>query len=342
MSEHRVARRVPSLPRSRGPLSAAITDYLAGAPRVEDAPVPAGVDALVDDDLHLALWVCYELHHHGFVGVDDAFEWDLRVLRFRRRLEEAFEAALRDDHETGLLPSDPVAALQAIAARPAPPLARTIEDDPTRDRISEFMIHRSAYQLKEADAHTFAIPRLAGRGRSALIEIQMDEYGGGVPGAAHAELFAAAMRELGLEDRLGGYIDMLPGTTLATDNLVEMFALQRRLRGALVGHLALFEITSVTPMTRYLDAARRLAISASLEHFYAVHVEADVHHGRLAITGMVAGFIRDEPGLAADVVFGAAALSQVESRFAAAVLERWEAGSSSLLQPWRPGLDSFL
>jgi hypothetical protein len=325
------AREVPVLPGARGPLSASIVNHLAGAPLVEVDDVPVGPEALVDDDLHLALWVCNELHHHGFVGVDDEAEWDPRVLAFRRRLEASFEAALRDEHDPRSLPSDPIEALHAIADRPGPPLSRTIQDDPTLDRISEFMIHRSAYQLKEADAHTFGIPRLTGRGRSALIEIQMDEYGGGEPGAAHAELFAAAMRELGLDDRLGGYVDVLPGTTLATDNLVELFALHRRLRGALVGHLALFEITSVTPMTRYLAAARSLAVSASLEDFYGVHVEADVHHGRLAISGMVAGLIESEPGLADEVIFGAAALSRVEARFAGAVLERWQSGTTSLI-----------
>lgn len=340
LSTSAMVGRAPALPRPRGPLSAAIIGFLAGAAPTGSFDVPFSCDALVDDDLHLALWVCNELHHHGFVGVDDDFEWDTRVLNFRRRLETSFEAALRAEHDPRSLPADPMEALKLIAAWPGPPLARTIEDEPTLERITEFMIHRSAYQLKEADAHTFAIPRLAGRGRSALIEIQMDEYGGGVPGAAHAELFAAAMRELELDDRLGGYIDMLPGTTLATDNLVELFALHRRLRGALVGHLALFEITSVVPMTRYLGAARQLAVSPSLENFYAVHVEADVHHGRLAISDMVAGFISEEPDLAAEMVFGAAALSHVEGRFAGAVLERWHSGTTSLLEPAQSGCGS--
>ena len=129
----------------------------------------------------------------------------------------------------------------------------------------EFAIHRSAYQLKEADPHTFAIPRLGGPGRSAMIEIQADEYGGGRPGEAHAELFAAAMTDLGLDATFGHYVDRLPGSTLATDNLVSLFALQRRLRGALIGHLALFEMCSVTPMSRYLAAARRIGEAPNLE-----------------------------------------------------------------------------
>lgn len=48
-------------------------------------------------------------------------------------------------------------------------------------------MHRSAYQLKKADHHTFAIPKVA------MVKIQYDEYGSGQAGTMHAELFAAAM-----------------------------------------------------------------------------------------------------------------------------------------------------
>jgi hypothetical protein len=162
-----------------------------------------------------------------------------------------------------------------------------------------------------------------------MIEIQADEYGGGVPGQAHAELFASAMRQLGLVADFGYYVGQLPGTTLATDNLVELFGLHRRLRGALVGHLALFETTSVEPMSRYRQAARRLGDVPALERFYEVHVEADVHHAELALEQMVAATVHAEPHLAADVIFGAAALSRVEARFAQALLAAWDADSSA-------------
>ena len=37
-------------------------------------------------------------------------------------------------------------------------------------------MHRSAYQLKEADPHTWAIPRLSGSVKAALVEV---EWGAG-------------------------------------------------------------------------------------------------------------------------------------------------------------------
>ena len=285
---------------------------------------------LVDDDFHLALWCCYELHYQGFAGIDDAAEWDLQVLAFRFDLEERFERALRDEHATTLLPDEPRLALRVISNWSGPPLARTIEATGTIDDLREFAIHRSSYQLKEADPHTWAIPRLSGPGRSAMIEIQADEYGQGRPGEAHAEIFAAAMRELELNDTFGHYIDWLPGTTLATDNLVSMFGLNRRLRGALIGHLALFEMCSVVPMGRYLSAARRIGGLPALERFYEVHVEADVHHARLALEDMVVKFVEGEPELGADIIFGAATLSRVEARMARSILRSWDAGESSL------------
>ena len=106
----------------------------------------------------------------------------------------------------------------------------------TRLHAEELAIHRSGYQLKEADPHTWAIPRLTGRAKAAMVKIQADEYGGGEAVEMHASLFADAMRSLGLDPTYGAYVDQLPAVTLATTNLISMCGLHRRLRGALVGH----------------------------------------------------------------------------------------------------------
>lgn len=322
----------PQLPGARGPLTEALfARWRYGAP-LDTAPSRA-VDALVDDDLHLALWCCYELSYQGFAGIGDQWEWEPETVAFRAELERAFEAALRAEHQPTGLPTDPEVALRVIATWAGPPLAHTLETEGTREMIQEFAVHRSAYQLKEADAHTWGIPRLRGPGRSAMVEIQADEYGGGRVGESHSELFADAMGELGLERSFGHYVDRLPGATLATDNLASMFGLNRRLRGALVGHLALFEMTSVGPMARYLTAARRQGDLPALERFYEVHVQADAHHASLALDGMVRPIVRDEPDLAPDVIFGAVALSHAEARFARHILRAWNEGRSSLRDP---------
>jgi hypothetical protein len=328
---------MPHLPSPRGPLSGHVLGALARPPGAGLPPAPRlGDDPLTGDDLHLALYCCYELHYRGFDGVDPDWEWDPGLLGFRAVLEQAFEAALRAeaDRSDAVAPADLGAWLRRfIAEADGPSLSARIGDSGTLEELREFAVHRSAYQLKEADPHTFAIPRVWGGAKSALVEIQADEYGGGRPGQSHAELFAATMRALGLDDRYGAYVDVLPGVTLATCNLVSLFGLHRRLRGALIGHLAVFEMTSVGPMARYAAALRRLGLDDRAAAFYDVHVVADEHHQVLASGPMVGSFAADEPGLVPDVQFGACALPAVEGRFARHLLDSWDGHRSSLLVP---------
>jgi hypothetical protein len=184
--------------------------------------------------------------------------------------------------------------------------------------------------LKEADPHTWAIPRLTGAAKAAMVEIQADEYGNGVASEMHSSLFAVTMEELGLDSRYGAYLDSLPGTTLATVNLISMFGLHRRLRAELVGHLAIFEMTSVTPMTRYAQALARLGLGPAARRFYDVHVEADQHHQTVASRDMAGQLAADEPALVPGILFGARAVMEVERRFSQHVLAAWAQGRSSL------------
>ena len=78
-------------------------------------------------------------------------------------------------------------ALRAIAdADDGPSLSSYIERQASLAQLEEFVVHRSAYQLKEADPHSWALPRLSGPPKAALVEIQADEYGGGRPERIHA------------------------------------------------------------------------------------------------------------------------------------------------------------
>lgn len=89
----------------------------------------------------------------------------------------------------------------------------------------------------------------------------------------------------------------------------------------------------MTPMSRYLSVVRRCGHLPSLERFYAVHVEADAHHGQLALDQMMGGFLKSEPSLAEAMVFGAVALSRVENRFTKHLVQAWDEGRTSLLGP---------
>jgi len=199
------------------------------------------------------------------------------------------------------------------------------------------VVHRAAYQLQEADPHTFALPRLAaGEAKTALLELQLDEYGGHEPTEAHAALFAETMRATGLDPDDGADVDRLPAATLATNTLLNRLGRSRRLVGACIGHLAVFEMTSVAPMARYAAAMRRVLDDEDgtrAARFFDVHVAADGFHGQLALERLVRGFVDQFPDDAPDLLFGAAALLRVERAFSEHVLAAWDAGVTSLRSP---------
>jgi hypothetical protein len=338
------SHRAPEIPAPRGPISERLFAALKRPVRPIRLGEPAG-DPLGDDDLHLALYCCYELHYRSFRDVDPYWEWNPGLLAARQPMEDAFEQALRSAVAPSATsaPHELESALRRLIADDnGPPLARTLERRATLDQFREFMVHRSAYQLKEADPHSWAVPRLAGRPKEALVEIQADEYGGGRPGRMHATLFAQSMYELGLDANYGAYLDSIPGTTLATVNLMSMFGLHRRLRGAIVGHLAAFEITSPEPNGRYARGLRRLGMGAEATEFFDEHVEADAVHEAIAAHDLAAGVCEIEPDLAADVLFGATSLLLLEARFAAHLLTHWQRGETSLLSAPKVMLTSDL
>ena len=320
-----------ALPGARGPFSEEILGLLEGGGVRSERPSPPE-DPLGDDDLHLALYLAYELHYRGLPGVHDALEWDAPTLAVRRGLESIFEAGLRRSiGHREVEPGDIADALRAIASPPGEDsLSTFVEREATLEQAREFLTHRSAYQLKEADPHSWVIPRLEGAAKTMVMDIQYDEYGSGDPAWMHAELFRSTMVAAGLDGSYGAYVDRLPGTTLATVNLISLFGLHRRWRGALVGHLAAFEMTSSLPNRGYGNGFRRLGFDAEATRFFDEHVVADSVHEVLACDLAVEVASR-EPALAADILFGAEALALLEDRSSAALLQAWRAGTSTLL-----------
>jgi len=328
----------PSLPSARGPLSASVLARLAGhaVGCVPDPDVEVD-DALGDDDLHLALYLGYELHYRGFEGVDDALEWDPTLLALRASMERAFESALRDQVLVEQVSaSDVPAALREIGEGGDPAVAGFLGREAELWHYEEFLIHRSAYHLKEADPHSWVIPRIAGRAKAALIEIQSDEYGGGDVDWMHAELFGEMMRSLRLDASYGAYLDRIPGVTLATVNLMSLFGLHRRLRGSAMGHLAAFELGSARPNRLYGDGLRRLGYGAEVTRFFDEHVEADSVHDMIATYDLAGSLAMQEPELTTDILFGARALGSLDDRWADHVLDRWRASTTSLREESSP------
>ncbi|GAA2598881.1 iron-containing redox enzyme family protein [Winogradskya consettensis] len=313
------------LPTPRGPVSEALINALTRAPHAISAGDPSDAD-----DLHLALFVCYELHYRGWDGVDDAWEWEPGLLGVRAALEALFEADLRTLGVPVAVKDVPHALIDLTREAGGPSLSGYIRGRATREQFREFAAHRSVYHLREADPHTFAIPRLSGPAKAALLEIQIDEYGGGVLNRMHQELFKSTMTALNLDTTYGAYVDLVPAATLANNNLMSLFGLHRRWRGALLGHLAAYEMTSTGPNRNYGNGLRRLGGSEAATRFYDEHVEADAVHEQIAAFDMCGSFATAEPELAADVLFGARCVLTLDDRWASDVLAAWSAGESSL------------
>ena len=92
-------------------------------------------------------------------------------------------------------------------------------------------------------------------------------------------------------------------------------------------------MTSSVPNRRYANGLRRLGLGGDATDFYDEHVVADAVHENVAAVDLAGGLARQAPELAADILWGAAALIELEGRFARHLLDSWEAGRSSLRRP---------
>jgi hypothetical protein len=334
---------VPPLPvTARGEVSAALLDVLlrgaepATLAQLGKAAVARTTDAVRDDDIQLSLFLLYSLSYGTFAQLGAEHEWSPELVRLRTGLEAAFEAALREQVEVPSTPEPRVPAvadaLFTLTAEPGgPSLAKYVAKKATLEQVHELLVQRSVYTLREADPHTWAIPRLTGRAKAALVEIQADEYGGGRPDRVHQHIYAGTLRGAGLSDEYGAYVDHVPAITLASFNVMSMFGLNRRFLGAIVGHLTAYEMTASIPCRLYADGMRRHGMPPEVTHYFDEHVEADAVHEQIAARDLAGALAEDRPELTADIMFGAAACLAVDGAMGDHILGAWKAGESSLV-----------
>jgi len=328
------ARKV-AVPRPVGAVSAVVLEAI-GTGRSPGAEQRRGVakrlddvaDPVTDHDLQLALFAAYSLHYGHFAEADARTEWDPQLIAVRSAVEERLLASL-----DGLAVPEPTAEdvpsrLRELTSRTwGPSISSYLLRRASVEEFRDYVAQRSVYQLMEADPHTWAVPRLVGRAKAALVEIQADEYAAGRPERMHSRMYAAMMRALDLDDRPGAYVEAALPEMLAVTNLMSLFGLHRRWIGALVGQLAAYEMTSTTPSRRCANGLRRLGLGAPATEYYDEHVEADAVHKQLAVVELAGGLVAAEPARTRDVLFGAVASLTVEGRFAAAMAQRWGVGA---------------
>lgn len=331
------------VPEARGDISAAAAAALSSGHDLSNNQIQ-GLrntlalvgDVLRDDDLQIALCMLYELHYRDFDDAAYDMEWSPGLISLRGWLERAHEAALRRHvgRPTAAMLNRPLADVMFELAAPAdgPDLSGFMARTATAAQYRELLIHRTAYHSKEADPYTWVIPRLTGEAKSAMVEIQSDEYGNGRLERMHQQLFNRSLRAMDLDDSYGAYVDDLPATTLAAANTVSFFGLNRRMRGALAGHFGGLEMTSSIPNRKYGNGLRRLGYSRDATWFFDEHVEADAVHEQLAVRRLCEGIVKQEPALHSDVLFGAMTYLWLEDRVAESMISAWTEGVSSLRQ----------
>jgi pyrroloquinoline quinone (PQQ) biosynthesis protein C len=309
-------------------VSAHVVDSLSGA---SASPVTLGGGfVLTDRDAQLALWTTYELSYRGFDDVDPRREWDLELIGLRLDLEDRFESELRAVTEERVSAAvargedigDLVLAL--VDEDEGPHLSSYLRRDATADQMRDYLRERSVQQLKESDPQAFLLPRLQGAAKVALAELQYDEFGAGRPSRLHQDMYARTLVAVGLKPAYGAYIDELSAISLASANVMSLFALNRRLMAAGVGHFAAFEASSSVPSRRVSAGLERLGLSQAIEYFDE-HVEADSVHEQIAARDICGSVVRDEPGLFGEVVFGVVCALHLDALSAAELLIRWGA-----------------
>lgn len=316
-----------TLPAARGPLSTAVVAALTGG--VAPSAAVGGTDPF-GDDLQLALHLCYELHYRGFAGVDPEWEWDADLLRLRAELEAVFLAAMAEQVAGGI---DVEGAVDALLVEPVPGngVSHFLRDEGEWWQMREYFAVRSIYHHKEAEPHAWVIPRLDGRAKAALVAVEYDEFGAGRAERMHSRLFADLLAAAGLSPEYLHYLDRAPACALATVNMMSLFGLHRRWRGALAGHFTAAEITTGPSAQRMDEALARLGADPACRLFYTEHVEADAVHEQVMRHDVLGDLLEQEPNLAADVVFGIQATELLEDRLGEHLLGNWRAGRSALL-----------
>ena len=251
-------------PKPRGSLSERVRTMVRTLPSRSSvlAPLPSADSS---EDEALALWILHELSYGGFEDVDERAEQHPAVLAVRSILEDQLEERLRARCTVAELvdPGDvPDRLIAMVEADDGPSLADHVRRHADRDEVLELLRQRSVYHLKESDPTAWVVPRLPVRAKAALVELQYDEYGAGNPNRLHSHLFARGLASVGLDPDYGAFVDEALPETLEMNNAASLFGLHRRLRGAAMGHLAAFEMTSSLPSRKMVQGLDRLALDA--------------------------------------------------------------------------------
>jgi hypothetical protein len=263
-------------------------------PMHDVASLPVADDGVLDgEDLPLAVYVLHELHHRGFEGVDDGWEWEPSLLGARRFLEREL-----------------MGRLVAEVGRPtaSDDLAWTLDEvgGSTRSSVLWAWLAERASVPQLCELWAVHAPARRRAGTSML---------------GHGDTPSSPSDPLGsLDDSCTFDLDRVPGWALTRANVFACLRLQRRWRAALAGWFAAEE---------QLAAVAAPAAAATLERLGLQPPALDLNG--LVARRDAAALARRQPGMAEDVLLGGLAARRMDAVLTRRALLEWQAGRSLLL-----------
>ena len=273
-------------------------------------------------------------HYRGFAGVDTrdgvgpgCCASAVARGRFERRRCSARWAA---QHEPSTPPTMRAASAAAITAPRSVALAALLE--PRRPGgVCEFWSTARRTSSRRPTRTRGRSPGYSGAAKAALVEIQADEYGNGRRRRMHAELFADDDGGARARPHLRRVPRPAPRRHLATTNLDLPVRPPPPLARRALGHLALFEMTSVGPMGRYAHGAAPARASERGAPLLRRARRGGQSTSTSRSNGWSAVCSPMSPSSGRTWCSAPAALGEVERRLTERVLRCWRSGRSSLL-----------
>ncbi|MGH3782757.1 MAG: iron-containing redox enzyme family protein [Pseudonocardiaceae bacterium] len=262
--------------------------------QLDDPGTPPRVDRL------RCLSLIYELHNGKF----EHPSWPQHhpvVARWKWLLERQWldELAVGDAEHRAQLPSDPIAAMRALAARDRlPDVYIWTAKHADQAGIVRFLSLEGGPDAGFDDLVAICQLGLPVRAKMELATNYWDEMGNGDLRAVHTTLH----EELGDALQLKSVDDE---STLARSTILGLLATNRALQPELLGALGLIELQAGPRSRLVVQGLRRIGAPEEALPFYEVHAEVDPRHGQGWLDNAIAPVLDEYPGIGDRIVRGA-------------------------------------
>jgi hypothetical protein len=247
---------------------------------------------------------CLSLIYGLHLGTFEHPSWSQHhpvVARWKWVLERQWldELAAGDLEHRAQLPSDPIAALRALAARDRLPEVYTwVAKHADHAGLVRFLSLEGGPDAGFDDLVAICQLGLPARAKMELATNYWDEMGNGDPRAVHTYLHEQLSNTLRLES-----VD--DESALARSAILGLLATNRALQPELLGALGLIELQAGPRSRLVVQGLMRIGAPEDAVPFYEVHAEVDPRHGKGWLDNAIAPVLAEYPGMGERIVRGA-------------------------------------